>query len=304
MTRRNIACIPLNDIFQDFERDGLSMSWVYGNIGKIVRDSEIRVYGACRELHEIVNIHRLKSALENDGDINIDHLVGLLGSSLIENGIEDATKICNFLRGKLASYDNFEHFQVTYNFKELTIDVRLPYIIPSSFLDSIIPYEWKSCILLREFIGAEATTFARENRLHRLHDSTVLHVDLAEFQIEVSRVSDLLSLVRSKHDLEIQKSKSTLNPETQAADVGETKNKGGRPRKAFWDDFWIEFFGRINDGELKPRSEADVKEAMIQILLDHNWQLDDRELNEPSRKAWARIEPETKRIHKVNAEAN
>ena len=139
MTRRNIACIPLNDIFQDFERDGLSMSWVHGNIGKIVRDSEIRVYGACRELHEIVNIHRLKSALENDGDINIDHLVGLLGSSLIENGIEDATKICNFLRGKLASYDNFEHFQVTYNFKELTIDVRLPYIIPSSFLDLSYP---------------------------------------------------------------------------------------------------------------------------------------------------------------------
>ncbi len=304
MTSRNVNCAPLNDIFRDFERDGLSMSWVCGNIGQIMRDAEIPVYGVCRELHEIVDIHRLKDALENDGDINIDHLVGLLGSSLIENGIEDATKICDFLRGRRDSYDNLDHFQVIYNFKELTIDAQLPYIIPVSVTDDVKPHEWKSCSLLRNFIGSEATTFVRENRLHRLHDSTVLHVDLAEFQIEVSRIPNLLSLVRSKHDSEIQKLKPSLNFETQAAEVGETKNKGGRPRKAFWDDFWIEFFGRIHDGELEPMTQADVKEAMIRILEDNNWQLDDRELDEPSRKAWARIEPETKRIHSLNAEEN
>jgi hypothetical protein len=304
MKSRSITCVQLGDVFRDFERDGLSMSWVYSNIGPIMRDAEIQVYGACRDIHEKVDIHRLKSAFENDDEFNVAYSVGLLGSSLVENGIEDATKICDFLLGRRASYDNLGHFQVIYNFKELTIDAQLPYTIPATIRDYVKPHEWKSCSLSREFFESEAIAFSRENRLHRLHDSTVMHVDLAEFQIEASRIADLLSLVRAKHNSEIQNSKPSLNLETQTAIVGTTKNKGGRPPKAFWDDFWIEFFGRIHDGDLEPKSQADVKEAMIQILEDHNWQLDDRELDKPSRKAWARIEPETKRIHNVSAVGN
>jgi hypothetical protein len=304
MMPRNIRCIPLNDIFRDFERDGLSMSWVYGNIGRILLDAKISVYGACRDIHEKVDIHRLKRAFENGDECNVDYSVGLLGSSLIENGIEDVTKICDFLLGRRASYDNLEHFQVIYNYKELTRYAQQPYAIPATITDYVKPHEWKSCSLLREFIGSEAMAFSRENQLRKLHNSTVLHVDMAEFQIEVSRISDLLSLVRSKHDSEIHNSKSSLNLERQAAEAGTPKNKGGRPPKAFWDDFWIEFFGRIHDGDLEPKSQADVKEAMIQILEDHNWPLDDRELDKPSRKAWARIEPETIRIHNDNAVGN
>ena len=131
-----------------------------------------------------------------------------------------------------------------------------------------------------------------------------MHVDLAEFQIEISRIPDLLSLVRSKHDLEIQKLKphSTLKHRQRTWARLKTRVEGRAKR--FGTISGSSFLVGLMTENLNRSSEADVKEAMIQILLDHNWQLDDRELNEPSRKAWARIEPETKKIHNVNSEEN
>jgi hypothetical protein len=41
------------------------------------------------------------------------------------------------------------------------------------------------------------------------------------------------------------------------------KNKGGAPRKAWWDDFWIEICRQIYDNELKVEKQADLERAML-----------------------------------------
>jgi hypothetical protein len=43
-------------------------------------------------------------------------------------------------------------------------------------------------------------------------------------------------------------------------------NKGGAPRKEWWDDFWIEICRKIYDNELKNiQKQADIERAM------HDW---------------------------------
>lgn len=41
-------------------------------------------------------------------------------------------------------------------------------------------------------------------------------------------------------------------------------NKGGAPRKEWWDDFWIEICRQIWIGDLKPRTQADLERAMFE----------------------------------------
>jgi hypothetical protein len=40
-------------------------------------------------------------------------------------------------------------------------------------------------------------------------------------------------------------------------------NKSGRPRKDWWDDFWIDICGQIYVGDLKPKRQADLEKAML-----------------------------------------
>ena len=42
-------------------------------------------------------------------------------------------------------------------------------------------------------------------------------------------------------------------------------HKGGRPRKDWWDDFWIDICRQIYEGDLKPQTQADLERAM------HDW---------------------------------
>jgi hypothetical protein len=292
MTPRNFDCTHLNDIFRDFERDGLSMSWVYGNIGRILLEAKISVYGEYVEIHEKVNIHRLKRELIGEDHFAVKQVASYLWSSLNENRIADASEICKFLRGECESYDNMDNFNVVYNFKELTADVLLPCLIPSTIASNIKPVEWKSCSLLQEFVGSQASNFSRENQLHRLHDSTTLYVELTELQIEVCRVSDLLSLVQAKHDSEIQNSKSSVNLGPRAAEVETTKNKGGRPRKSWWPEFSAEIGAQLYRGTLKPTSQKELKEAMETLAESRGWSHGDSTMNEPARLLWNLIKPE------------
>ncbi len=231
MTLRNIACVPLNDLFRDFERDGLSMSWVYGNIGQIMRDAEISVYGACVEVHEKVNIHHLKRALIGEDHFAVKQVASYLWSSLHENKIADASEICKFLRGECESYDNMDNFNVVYNFNELTADVLLPCLIPWTIAGNIKPVEWKSCSLLREFVGSDALSFSRENQLNVLHDSTVLYVELTELQFEVCRQPELRALVTAKHNMEIQNQLVQHNAQLRASSPKATEGSQGQVHK-------------------------------------------------------------------------
>jgi len=49
-------------------------------------------------------------------------------------------------------------------------------------------------------------------------------------------------------------------------------NKGGRPPAEWWDDLWIEIFRQIWLGDLKPKVQADIEDAMMTwaVSKDHN----------------------------------
>jgi hypothetical protein len=231
MTPRNIRCMPLNDIFRDFEREGLSMSWVYGNIGRILLDAKISVYGEYVEIHEKVNIHHLKRALIGEDHFAVKQVASYLWSSLSENKIADASEICKFLRGECESYDNMDNFNVVYNFKELIADIQLPCLIPSTIASNIKYVEWKSCSLLREFAGSQASDFRRENQLHRLHDSTTLYVELTDLQFETCRQPELRARVTAKHNLEIQNQLVQHNAQLRTSSPEATEGSQGQVHK-------------------------------------------------------------------------
>jgi hypothetical protein len=41
------------------------------------------------------------------------------------------------------------------------------------------------------------------------------------------------------------------------------QNKGGRPRKDWWDDLWCAVWGLAYRGDLKPKNQADIEKAMM-----------------------------------------
>ena len=53
------------------------------------------------------------------------------------------------------------------------------------------------------------------------------------------------------------------------SDMVATPNKGGAPRKEWWDDFWIAICGQIWEGDLKPSSQADLERVMLDWASKH-----------------------------------
>jgi hypothetical protein len=70
-------------------------------------------------------------------------------------------------------------------------------------------------------------------------------------------------------------------PETAPAEI---TNKGGRPRKDWWDDFWIEICRQIWIGDLQPKTQADLERAMFEWVENHR----NAEIGETTVKAAAR----------------
>jgi hypothetical protein len=66
---------------------------------------------------------------------------------------------------------------------------------------------------------------------------------------------------------------AALSPPSAAAggptSTAEAANKGGRPRKEWWDDFWIEICRQIWIGDLQPTTQADLERAMIEWVENH-----------------------------------
>jgi hypothetical protein len=66
------------------------------------------------------------------------------------------------------------------------------------------------------------------------------------------------------------------SPKTPATEVAQSANKGGRPRKDFWDDFWIDVCGQIYEGTLKPMRQADLEKAMLEWATNHGHEMSER----------------------------
>jgi hypothetical protein len=66
-------------------------------------------------------------------------------------------------------------------------------------------------------------------------------------------------------------------------------NKGGRPRKDWWDDFWIEICQMIYEGDLKPKSQAELERAMLDWVSDHGYDVGETTIKNAAKKlfkAW------------------
>jgi hypothetical protein len=66
-------------------------------------------------------------------------------------------------------------------------------------------------------------------------------------------------------------------------------NKGGRPRKDWWDDFWIDICHQIYLGDLKPTKQADLEWAMHEWVTNHGHDAGETSIKNAARKlfkAW------------------
>lgn len=85
-------------------------------------------------------------------------------------------------------------------------------------------------------------------------------------------------------------------PEPQLASPsdGTLPNKGGRPRKEWWDDLWCGVWGQIYRGELIPKNQADVERAMLDWVSQHDQTVAESTIKPMARKLFAEWESEGK----------
>ena len=73
---------------------------------------------------------------------------------------------------------------------------------------------------------------------------------------------------------------------TPVAEVAAPPAKGGRPPIGFWDDLWIDIFGRIYLGDFKPQTQAEIEKAMSQWAIDQNQSAGETTIRDRARKLW------------------
>ena len=64
-------------------------------------------------------------------------------------------------------------------------------------------------------------------------------------------------------------------------------NKGGRPAKDWWDDFWIDICGKIYEGDLKPQRQADLEKAMLDWATNHGHELSEATARKAAKKLFS-----------------
>ena len=68
------------------------------------------------------------------------------------------------------------------------------------------------------------------------------------------------------------------------------QNKGGRPRKEWWDDLWCAIWGDVYRGDLNPKSQADIERAMMDWAIARNETVSESTLKPLARKMFAELE--------------
>jgi hypothetical protein len=71
-------------------------------------------------------------------------------------------------------------------------------------------------------------------------------------------------------------------------------SKGGRPRKDWWDDLWIEICRQIYYAELIPNKQVDIKKAMLDWAAAHQHELSDSAAKTRARKLFDALQNEGK----------
>jgi hypothetical protein len=50
-------------------------------------------------------------------------------------------------------------------------------------------------------------------------------------------------------------------------------HEGGRPRKDYWDDLWIEICRQLVHGKLKPKRQIDIERTMLAWAAKHGHEM-------------------------------
>lgn len=111
-----------------------------------------------------------------------------------------------------------------------------------------------------------------------LHDS--LQGPLAAVGVEFS----LNDLIEAFHLPQSAAEPSALSSPAQP------KAKGGRPRKDWWDDFWIEIGTQLYVGELHPKRQADVEKAMREWIASNGFSASPSTVRERAQRLWKMIQ--------------
>jgi hypothetical protein len=78
--------------------------------------------------------------------------------------------------------------------------------------------------------------------------------------------------------------------EGEPSSVSPTIERRGRLRKEFWDDLLIAIFKKIYDGDLKPKTQADIERAMLQWVTENGHELGDSAVRAPARKLFKALQ--------------
>lgn len=68
------------------------------------------------------------------------------------------------------------------------------------------------------------------------------------------------------------------------------KNKGGKPLAAHWDAMWADIAVQIYVGDLKPKSQKQIKDAMFAWFNANSIDVGDTAVNDRARQLWQKIE--------------
>lgn len=68
-----------------------------------------------------------------------------------------------------------------------------------------------------------------------------------------------------------------------------TQNKGGRPRKEWWDDLWCAIWGDVYRGDLQPKSQAEIERAMMDWAITQDESVSESTLKPLARKMFLEL---------------
>jgi len=70
------------------------------------------------------------------------------------------------------------------------------------------------------------------------------------------------------------------------------QNKGGRPRKEWWDDLWCAVWGLAYRGDLQPKNQADIERAMMAWIEERGETASESTIKPLARKMFAEMQRE------------
>ncbi len=67
-------------------------------------------------------------------------------------------------------------------------------------------------------------------------------------------------------------------------------NRGGKPLAAHWDELWSSIAVQLWNGDLQPKTQADIKRAMLEWFTAKEIDVGETAVTDRARQLWLKIE--------------